>query len=419
MNKLNVFFEEKKVGMLYRDKELLYSFSYSEEWLNRNDAFPLSLAMPLSHKAFGNKVTLSFFENLLPEGDVRASLERSQNYTGTYELLKNFGSDCAGAVIVTADEVSPFKRSGKTQRVKINLKGIYSAIDQKRPVAAVIAAYESGYLSIAGAQDKFVAIYENGEFYLPTNGEPSTHIVKVPIDRSGVKESVYNEFYCMTLARRVGLNIPHCEVLDHEKYPLFIIERYDREKRTSVKRIHQQDFCQAQGFVSEAKYESNGGPSLKVNYQLIKSNVTIAKKSKALFDYLDWISFNLLTGNNDSHSENISLLLIEGKVELAPFYDLLCTAIYPKLKRSFSFFFGGRDDATRIGKNQFELVDKELDLKKGTMGKRVIVMSENLMREKDRLAEELKIQLPNAKILPRIAELIGKRCKNLSMQGLY
>ena len=83
------------------------------------------------------------------------------------------------------------------------------------------------------------------------------------------------------------------------------------------------------------------------------------------------------------------------------------------------FFVGGRDDAIRIGKNQFELVDIKLDLKKGTMGKRVIVMSESLMRDKDRLAEELKTQLPNAKILPRISELIGKRCKNLSIQGLY
>ena len=89
MNKLNVFYEEKLVGTLYRDSDLIYSFSYSDEWLKKKDAFQLSLAMPLQKESFGNKVTLSFFENLLPEGDARDALEKSQNGLGLYDLLKN------------------------------------------------------------------------------------------------------------------------------------------------------------------------------------------------------------------------------------------------------------------------------------------------------------------------------------------
>jgi serine/threonine-protein kinase HipA len=92
--------------------------------------------------------------------------------------------------------------------------------------------------------------------YHPTNGTPTTHIVKVPIYRSGVKESVYNEYYCMRLARLVGINVPHCSVLDHEEHPLYIISRYDRSNEKKTKRIYQQDFCQAQAGVSENKYEA-------------------------------------------------------------------------------------------------------------------------------------------------------------------
>jgi serine/threonine-protein kinase HipA len=418
MNKLNIFYEKDLVGVLLRDDELIYSFSYSDEWLENKNAFQLSLAIPLQKGGFGNKVTLSFFENLLPEGEARVALEKSQNAKSTYDFLKMFGKDCAGAVIVSEDKSSPFDPKLKSDEIKIEKKEIYKAIDEKRTVAEVIAELDPGYLSIAGAQDKFAAIYKDCEFYLPKNSLPTTHIIKVPIYRSGVKESVYNEYYCMRLARNVGLNVPNCSVLDHKKHPLYIIERYDRMPAKIVKRIHQQDFCQAQGIVSEHKYEAKGGPTLKDNYQLIKSNVTISKRSKALFEYLDWVSFNLLIGNNDSHSKNISFLLKDGKIILAPFYDLLCTAIYTKLKRDFSFTIGDRDDASRVGKNQFEMVDTSLGLKLGTMAKRVNAMSDKLMINKDLLAEKIEKEIPNAKVVSRISEFIGNRCKSLNRQSL-
>ena len=309
---------------------------------------------------------------------------------------------------------------GTQQRkeVKIKMGEIYQAINEKRSVAEVISHHNPGYLSIAGAQDKFSAIFKDGEFSLPANGFPTTHIVKVPIYRSKVKESVYNEYYCMKLAGLVGLRVPKCNVFDHKKHPLYITERYDRKIEKFVKRIHQQDFCQAQGVVSEQKYEAKGGPSLKDNYQLIKSNVTISKRSKALFDYLDWICFNLLIGNNDSHSKNISFLLNMGEIELAPFYDLICTAIYPKLKKNFSFTIGDRDDASRVGKKQFEMVDENLGLKLGTMSLRATKMSDKLLKYKDELANEIKEELPGAKLVKRISDLIGNRCESLSRQGL-
>lgn len=417
MNKLNVFYEEKLVGTLIQDDELIYSFSYSASWLSDKNNFQLSLAMPLKEESFGNKVTLSFFENLLPEGDARDVLEKSQGAKGTYDFLEKFGQDCAGAIIVSPEETSPFKKI-ESQQIKIKIDDIYNAIEEKRSVAEVIANLDPGYLSIAGAQDKFSAIYRDKEFYLPTVGHPTTHIIKVPIYRSGVKGSVYNEYYCMQLAKLVGINIPKCLVLDHEKYPLYIIERYDRKMNGEVKRLHQQDFCQAQGVVSENKYENRGGPNIKDNYELIKKNVVIKKRSKALFEYLDWICFNLLIGNNDSHSKNISFLLNEGKTELAPFYDLLCTAVYPKLKNDFSFTIGERVDASKIGKNQFNAVDEQLGLKSGTMSERAMSMSEKLLSHKDQLTEKFLKEFPNAKIVNQISELIDKRCKSLKRQGL-
>jgi serine/threonine-protein kinase HipA len=418
MKSLNVFFEEKKIGTLFRDDNLIYSFKYSPEWIESKKSFPLSLAMPLRSEEFGNKITLSFFENLLPEGNARDVLEKGQDSEGPYELLKNFGSDCAGAIIISSDEKSPYSEESDNSKTKIKISEIFQAIEEKRSVAEVIANYDPGYLSIAGAQDKFVGIYENNEFYLPLNGLPTTHIIKVPIYRSGVKESVYNEYFCMKLAERVGLNVPECEVLDDKNHPLFIIKRYDRKLDKVVKRIHQQDFCQAQGYISEEKYEQKGGPSLKDNYKLIKTNVTIQHRAKALFDFLDWISFNLIIGNNDSHSKNISLLIKDNAIHLAPFYDLLCTAIYPKLKKNFSFKVGNRDDVDKIGKNQLEMLDAELGLRLGTTAQRVRDMSTKIMNEKDTLVELMKAEFPNAKIPQKISSFIENRYKSLLRQGL-
>ena len=38
--------------------------------------------------------------------------------------------------------------------------------------------------------------------------------------------------------------------------------------------------------------------------------------------------FNTLVGNSDSHLKNISFLVSHEGVQIAPFYDLLCTAVY-------------------------------------------------------------------------------------------
>ena len=70
------------------------------------------------------------------------------------------------------------------------------------------------------------------------------------------KDSPYNEYFCMKLAGVVGLKVPDVDIIEGE-YPLYIVRRFDRiEVDGVVKRIHQQDFCQARGITSAKKYES-------------------------------------------------------------------------------------------------------------------------------------------------------------------
>ncbi|MCH9762800.1 MAG: type II toxin-antitoxin system HipA family toxin [Gammaproteobacteria bacterium] len=418
MKFLYVFYENQRVGVFSRDDNLLSSFSYDEQWQNSTASFPLSLAMPLAEKTFGNKITLSFFENLLPEGDVRDVLERDYKIHGSYEFLEHFGQDCAGAVIITADEKFSFKPS-RFDMKQIDMTKIYEAINKKKSIVEVVSQMQPGYLSLAGAQDKFAAILKEGKIYLPTHGAATTHIIKTPILRHGIKESVYNEFYCMELARAIGLHVAPCEILEGD-YPLFITERYDRirDKQKVTRRLHQQDFCQAQGLISEEKYELNGGPSIKNNYELLLNNITATKRIHTLQDFLSWISFNLIIGNNDSHSKNLSMLLINNRNELAPFYDLLCTAIYESLHKDFSFRIGDRYTFSKIGLNQFTLLEEELGIKKGTFTQRIKDIRDLILTNKDRVLEQVIDKHPKAKIPKRISALIGKRAKGLHLQGV-
>ena len=415
MKTLSVLYEGLLVGRLTRDDELVYGFAYDEAWLRYPQRFPLSLALPLDAKTFGNKTTLSFFENLLPEGEVKEQLQRAHGVAGVFDFLQRYGRDCAGAVIVT-DQEAQAQPPQAAETVAIDMERVYGAIDEHQSVADVIADMNPGYLSLAGAQDKFPAIYDGKEFRLPTLGAPTTHIIKAPIQHSGIKESVFNEWYCMELARAVGLLVPKCLVTSG-RHPLYVVERYDRYRGTDdlVHRIHQQDLCQAQGITSEFKYEDHGGPGIKQLYQLIQSSVASSKIVTSLQTFLDWLAFNLLIGNHDCHAKNISLLFKDGRNEIAPFYDLICTAIYPRLKRNFCFSIGGRTEFSTLGVAQFKQLEQDLSLRPGTFSGRLAKIAGKVAFHKEGLARTMCQSHPRAKIPLRISALIDDRMRSLRL----
>ncbi|WZB73860.1 HipA domain-containing protein [Achromobacter insuavis] len=86
------------------------------------------------------------------------------------------------------------------------------------------------------------------------------------------------------------------------------------------------------------KYEADGGPSLAHCRELLRDMGVNAADLKR---FLQWVVFNLCVGNNDSHAKNLSVLQTpDGHYRLAPFYDLMCTALYPGLARNFAFTVG-------------------------------------------------------------------------------
>ena len=54
-----------------------------------------------------------------------------------------------------------------------------------------------------------------------------------------------------------------------------------------------------------------------------------------------WAIANACIGNDDAHAKNLSILYTDGGIQIAPAYDVVCTAVYPVLQQRFALSLGG------------------------------------------------------------------------------
>lgn len=333
-------------------------FAYDADWLAAKRPQPISQSLPLQEEAHEGAGVEAFFGNLLPEGDVRAAVARALRISerNDYALLDAIGGDCAGALTLAAPGATPVEvlRGG----VLLTTEELARLVEDlpRRP----LLTGESGIrLSLAGAQLK-LALCNAGDGWLkPAPGVASTHILKPPI--RDLPDSVENEAFCMTLAERCALGVPKCWIEPAPK--LYVVERYDRVRDPAsgkVRRLHQEDFCQALGIPASRKYEAEGGPSLKACFDLVRR--VSSDPAGDLLRLTDWVIFNFLIGNHDAHAKNLSLIYERGQTRLAPFYDLLSTAAYPQLSDTFAMKIGGARTVRYMSMNHWRQFAEECGL---------------------------------------------------------
>lgn len=334
-NALNVYFNAALSGVLREEGGRLY-FHYASAWLDSPNFVPLSISLSPSPNEHGDEVVRPFFENLLPEGEIRSAVARLKQVSekNTFGLLEEIGGDCAGAISLLLPE-SPPPGSGEYDPLEDrHLNEMLHSLE-KRPLIA--AANDELRLSLAGAQHKLPVLVKDGALFLGRANAPSSHILKPNI--AGFANSTINEFFCMTLADKVGLPVPKISLLRRPE-TVYLVERYDRVRvGEQLTRLHQIDFCQALNLPPSKKYEKEGGPSYNNCFAILRKYCR--EPAKDVQNLISWAVFNYLIGNSDAHGKNISLLMIPAGVQLAPFYDLLCTAVYPGLTHNLALKIGG------------------------------------------------------------------------------
>jgi len=316
--KLNVYLCGKKTGELFEDDLLQLTFQYD------NNASPLSVRLPVREESYPHAVTYPFFENLTPEGDIFEILTKDHvSGNNVFSILNKFGGDCAGAVALY--ETTPDNNGENITEISSNK--IAQIIDRLPQDPLLTSIEKPPRLSLAGAQSKFAVYKLDGKYYRSSDVNPTTHIIKITNKR--FPDLLENELFCMKLAKTILSNVPEIELLKAEGRPYLEITRYDRYvNNKTVQRIHQEDFCQALGIVSNKKYQTGGGTKLKDCYRII--NEFSENRLSDIIRFTEWIIFNYLIGNTDAHAKNLSLLHSDSGIKLAPFYDLLSTEVYPE-----------------------------------------------------------------------------------------
>ncbi len=357
-NSLNIFLNDKHIGILEKDGNGGINFKYSD-----NADRILSLSLPIQKEPFENEQCRGFFNGLLPESDhTRIAIGKKYgiNPKNDFSILQVIGYDCAGAVLFFDNDEEQISSKYLKETYEIDytpfpddeLEKFINELPQK-PLATGI---EDMRLSLAGAQDKTSLIVVDGQIGIPKNNVPTSHILKPAINE--FNETVENEFICIKSAEMLGIKVPDAKIGYANKTKYFLIKRYDREIiDNKIKRIHQEDFCQASNIPSAYKYQAEGGVDFKRCFEILRST---SQPAVAINQFIQLIIFNYLIGNNDAHGKNFSILHYDnGEIKFAPAYDILCSQVYPELSNKMAMKIGGHYKHDEILLRHFDKLANE------------------------------------------------------------
>ena len=359
MKDLAVWLEgvDAHIGVLRASDSMAIAFSYSADWLASQNAFPVSLALPLTDADFSDLQTRAYFENLLQENAQLSALRQrygleSNDLAG---LLAIVGADLPGALSCLPPSAAPVKTPGV-------LAADYDILEPEQMQGVINSLGESMPLPLglrnpsplAGYQQKIATVMlDDGRFAMPKPGlgVPTTHIVKVP-NNIIPREALY-EAECARLAKICGLWVAPTISTLMGQYEVVLSTRYDRRVESGVAyRLHQEDFAQALGLGSRLKYERDGrGDRLFSAAQAAKVLRATGNPTRAIDEFLKATFFNLAIGNTDNHAKNHSLLYTPGGSPiLAPLYDLVPIRISDQFTHQFAFNLGAATDAESLTK---------------------------------------------------------------------
>ena len=413
-----VLYEGQTIGLLgYESKAEEFTFEYAKEWIEKK-GFHLSPIISPDVRLEKGAVT-RFLENLLPEGEGLRNLARllKINSSNLYSLIEAIGAETTGALTISRIQQEP-----KSEFRPIDRKELTERIgDRKqRPITTWDGRPR---LSVAGVQEKLPIINRDGKFGLGEGSYASTHILKFGNELSNYL--VLNEYFCMSLAKAVGLGVAECELLDFNERVLNV-KRFDRiwQSAERVKRLHLIDGCQALDLSPKTKYERflgdephvkdiTGPATLENLYKFCEKTKTPAKTRLEL---LQWLAFNLLVGNCDCHVKNISFFIDDSGITLAPFYDLVSVTMYPELEQSLAFHVGDTFVLEEVNGYHLSKMASELNLNKSFVAIQFQKVIQGVQKSLP------KINVPDAtadesKFLEKLLQDIGRRCNTLLEQS--
>jgi serine/threonine-protein kinase HipA len=318
-----------QVGTLAKDKNGGLHFSYTQQWMKRLGARPISLSLPITKQKYSGDVVYNFFDNLLPDNpNIRNKIQARFNVGSghSFDLLAAIGKDCVGAIQLSSQQ----PESVNQLRYKVlSDQDVEKLLQGYKHTALGMESDDDDFrISIAGAQEKTALLKIGQQWTKPTGSTPTSHIMKLPmgeLPQVGIDltDSCENEFICLELARAFGFNVANSEVLYFGDQKVLSVERFDRKYASDgswLMRLPQEDFCQAMGISSAQKYQSDGGPGITDCLNLLTASSN--REDRSAF-FKTQIFFWLIAAI-DGHGKNFSVFLEpENTYRMTPLYDVL------------------------------------------------------------------------------------------------
>jgi serine/threonine-protein kinase HipA len=326
---LNVFLNGRLVGRLRRQASGAIDFQYDESWLAWEQAFPVSLSLPLREDRFTGDPVIAVFDNLLPDNDqIRRRLAERVRAGGydAYSLLAAVGRDCVGALQFLPEGGDPGAAGGLEGR-PLEDKEIAAMLGDLRRTPLGLDDSGEFRISLAGAQEKTALLHWQDRWQVPHGTTATTHILKPEIGKlpNGIdlSQSIENEHLCMRLTAAFELPTARTEIREFSGRRALVVERFDRlwTRDGRLLRLPQEDCCQALSAPPTRKYEPDGGPGMRQILDLLKASDE-PEADQRLFLKAQIVFW--LLGATDGHAKNFSLFLLPGgRFRLTPLYDVM------------------------------------------------------------------------------------------------
>ena len=409
---LAVLLSDRAIGRVNQDERGKLSFTYDPAWRDTPGAYPLSMSMPLAALEHPHDKIEAFIWGLLPDNELvldRWAKKFQVSSRSPFALIANVGEDCAGAVqFVRPDRLEAVLGTPDAEIAWLTEADIAERLRQLRnDNSAWRRPGDSGQFSLAGAQPKTALLLQDGKWGVPSGRIPTTHILKPPsAEFDGHAE---NEHFCLALARAVGLPAATSTVTQFEDEIAFVVERYDRlTTPAGIRRIHQEDMCQAVGVPPMRKYENEGGPGVLRIVDLLRESSSAPEDDSRTF--LDAIALNWLIGGTDAHAKNYSLLISGGsRVRLAPLYDVASILPYDfdAQRIRLAMKIGDKYRIRDVTARNWEKLSEALGLDAGEVASQVSDLARRIAQTVATIGDNMHGAGMDHQIVERLVERIG------------
>ena len=305
VRELEVAIAGAQVGRLRRRSQ--YEFAYAA-----GEQRAVSLIMPPEDRTFVDGELFAVMDMNLPEGFLLARIrERAPKSPPTkMHLLLLIGRNGIGRLEYRGSTARP-KRPVTIDRKRLLREGLGR---RRRVFEELVSAYLSTGAGLSGVQPK-IMVPERATIPVPNL------IVKTSGDEHPSLSA--NEFLCLEVARRAGLDVAGHELSDDGE--LLLIDRFDLEPDGS--RLGFEDIAalldlRVGGALSDRKYR---GSYEDVAAVVAKFSSQVEDDLAALFRA---VALCVLLRNGDAHLKNFAVLYDGARCTLAPLYDLVTTTVY-------------------------------------------------------------------------------------------